>query len=416
MRLERNLFLSAILLCALPGLALVWPWAAAPLASLLGDGQAWLQGLALGLGLLSLAAARLNQTRLVFMVLGLLAATLWLWGRLELEPQAQIRTLDAWLLALPLGLALALLPPEAGLFSRRSAARLALLALPAFLLAAAAGADRALTAQLLGWRAWGPALSAQPSHGAHLSLLAFVGVLAWRWSPKIAPALAVLGGSLLGQYALAWATLMLAAAPGVAARAWLLSGVLQAVLLALALFFMYWQRVYLDELTGIPNRRALDEKLLHLDGPYSLAMVDIDHFKKFNDTYGHDQGDDVLRLVGKHLADGTADRAFRYGGEEFCVLLPGVDSEAAEAILEGVRASLAKQRFHIRLPPNIRKKTGPKDRGSLHAQTTPVQVTISVGVAAPGTQAATPGAVLKLADQGLYRAKENGRNNVARMS
>jgi diguanylate cyclase (GGDEF)-like protein len=200
------------------------------------------------------------------------------------------------------------------------------------------------------------------------------------------------------------------------ARAWLLSHALQAALLALALFYMYWQRVYLDELTGIPNRRALDEKLLHLDGPWSLAMVDIDHFKKFNDTYGHDQGDDVLRLVGQHLALGTRGRAFRYGGEEFCVLLPGVGTVEAAALMDGVRESLARERFSIRLPPNIRKKTGPKDRGSLHVPAKKAQVTISVGVAGPDPKRAEAADVLKLADQGLYKAKDAGRNNVVKMN
>lgn len=406
---------AAILLAALPALGL-WAPLAPWMAQALGDGQRWLQGLALGLGLLALAAWRLNQTRLSFLCLALLASALWVFGRLSLEGPAGLAVEDAWLVALPLSLGLGLLPAEGALFSRRSALRLGLMLLPPLLLAACLGADPALVAQSLDWRAWGQAGSAQPSHGAHLSLLLLAGLLAWRPDPKLGPALAVLGGSVLGQTALAWATRWRPDAGPVEANAWLLSHGLQALLLGLALFTMYWQRVYIDELTGVPNRRALDEKLAHLEGPYSLAMVDIDHFKRFNDTYGHDQGDDVLRLVGKHLAEGTQGRAYRYGGEEFCVLLPGEDAEAAEALMEGVRAALARQRFHIRLPPKIRGKTGPRDRGSLRARTEPVQVTISVGVAEPGPKAADHAAVMKLADQGLYRAKEAGRNNVVNMS
>lgn len=410
-------FYSALLLCALPALALYIPGASQALESLLGDGQRWLQGLTLGLGLVSLASWRLNQTRLVFVAIGLLCASLWLWGRLSLDGPAAIATEDAWLFVFPAGLALALLPKEAALFSSRSAGRLALMALPALLLWAAFSADKIQTNQILQWRAWGPQASLHPSHVAHLSLGLLAVVLWFKRDAKMGQAQAVLAGSVLGQTALAWATRLHAHAGSSVfeARIWLLSLALQASLLALALFFMYWQRVYLDELTSIPNRRALDEKLIHLGHEYSLAMVDIDHFKKFNDSYGHDQGDDVLRLVAQHLAEGSRDRAYRYGGEEFCVLLPGVGSEDAEALMDGIRASLARLRFHIRLPRNIRKKTGPSDRGSLQARTHPVQVTISVGVAAPGKKATDPAAVLKLADQGLYKAKDAGRNNVVRI-
>jgi PleD family two-component response regulator len=160
----------------------------------------------------------------------------------------------------------------------------------------------------------------------------------------------------------------------------------------------------------------LDEKLLHLGGHWCLAMVDIDHFKKFNDTYGHDQGDDVLRLVGGHLKRGTGGRAYRYGGEEFCVLLEDMDTDEAEDLMNGIREELARQRFSIRLPPNIRTKTSPKDRGSLHVPAKKAQVTISVGVAKPDAKHPQPSDVMKFADQGLYRAKANGRNNVVRMN
>lgn len=412
---HRRFFGWSAALGALPALTLFVPWGRDWLGAELGDGETWLQGLALGLGLLALAAWRLNQTRLVLGALGLYAASLWTWASLSLASAPPIGVEDAWLIGAPLGLALALLPTEGALFSRRSAARLALLVLPSFLLAAAAAGDLEQLKGLLAWRAWVGPGAGGPSHGALLFLIPTGLILALRRDPKLGPAPWVLAGSLLGQAVLAYAT---AALPGGGlheARAWLLSQSLQAIVLGYAIFTMYWQRVYLDELTGIPNRRALDEQLLRLDGAYSLAMVDIDHFKKFNDTYGHDQGDDVLRLVGKHLADSTQGRAFRYGGEEFCVLLPGQDLDSAEALMEGARAALAMQRFHIRLPPNIRKKTGPKDRGSLHAQTEPVQVTISVGLAAPGPENLKTAEVMKKADQGLYKAKEAGRNQVTRI-
>jgi diguanylate cyclase (GGDEF)-like protein len=185
--------------------------------------------------------------------------------------------------------------------------------------------------------------------------------------------------------------------------------------LSLALYYLYWQRVYLDELTGIPNRRALDEKLAHLDGAYSLAMVDIDHFKRFNDDYGHDQGDDVLRLVGGHFAEGSGGRAYRYGGEEFCVLFEGLDSEQAAQEADALRAALERRRFHIRLPKTLRKGDGPKQRGHSVA-TAQVKVTVSVGVAQKDKKHPEVNQVMKLADQGLYKAKAAGRNNVQAMN
>jgi diguanylate cyclase (GGDEF)-like protein len=184
----------------------------------------------------------------------------------------------------------------------------------------------------------------------------------------------------------------------------------------LAIFFMYWQRVYLDELTGVPNRRALDERLQSLSAPYALAMVDIDHFKKFNDSYGHEEGDNVLRLVAAHLQHESAGKAYRYGGEEFLLIFSGWETEKAENLCDYIRLSLAKREFAIRLPEKIRKKTSPRDRGSLRAKTENVSITISLGVAGPDNQRKTPQDVIKLADQGLYKAKEGGRNLVVRQN
>ena len=85
---------------------------------------------------------------------------------------------------------------------------------------------------------------------------------------------------------------------------------------------------YHDELTTLPARRAFNEALLRLEDSYAVAVVDIDHFKKFNDTYGHETGDQVLRLVAAKLATVTGGgRAYRVGGEEFSILFPGKVSE-----------------------------------------------------------------------------------------
>lgn len=164
-----------------------------------------------------------------------------------------------------------------------------------------------------------------------------------------------------------------------------------------------------DSLTGLANRRALDEYLadawpraLRESAPLGLLLVDIDHFKAFNDTYGHQAGDACLRQVAeavRHCARRHGDMAARYGGEELALVLPGCDSNAvrelAEAVCRNVRAL-----------------------GIPHAEsyTAPV-VTISVGGASlwPGRMGADEGPVslVKLADLALYDAKAGGRNRAA---
>jgi diguanylate cyclase (GGDEF)-like protein len=419
MRNRLLFFLVSAFAAALPALALSFPGLASAFAYDAASQSNWFMALDVALAGLAFLAWRLNQTPLTFVALGLGVSAHGLWAAYAapaLWAMPGLRFLEAWLFAVPAGLGLAMLPRQSALLSQRSFLRLLLLGLPALLLWSAMSVDPAKMAELLDWRVLGDIASLDPSHLAHLGPLAF-GIVLWtRRDPKWADAQAALAGSLLGQVVLAWALAFAQPDAGLAGRAWLASHVAQAACLLAALFMMYWQRVYLDELTGIPNRRALDEALSHLDGPYCLAMADIDHFKKFNDHYGHDQGDDVLRLVGGHLAAATGGRAFRYGGEEFCVLLPGVEPEAAEALIEEARASLARRRFSIRLPAKIRKKTSEEDRGTLKAHTEDVQVTLSLGLARPDKKHVSAAQVMKLADQGLYAAKEAGRNNVQRMN
>ena len=168
---------------------------------------------------------------------------------------------------------------------------------------------------------------------------------------------------------------------------------------------------YHDELTGLPARRALNDALLRVDGTYTVAMVDVDHFKKFNDKHGHDVGDQVLRMVAGRLAKAPGGgRAFRYGGEEFAVLFPGKTVAESAPHLETLRASVASatftQRGHDR--PTRKPKT-PRARG---ASARPLAVTVSIG-AGQARGSAPPEEVVKAADRALYRAKEGGRNRVA---
>lgn len=175
------------------------------------------------------------------------------------------------------------------------------------------------------------------------------------------------------------------------------------------LFYMYWQRVYLDELTQIANRRDLDETLSGITGDYTIGMVDIDHFKKFNDTFGHDAGDDVLKVVANVLAAHSRKaKVFRYGGEEFTLLFRNLDSDEAFAHADELRELVSSKDFFIRQ----KKARDKKDRGKISSsEKKKVQITISIGLAERSRNLSAQ-EVIKQADKGLYLAKEAGRNCV----
>ncbi|MDY6904351.1 MAG: GGDEF domain-containing protein [Thermodesulfobacteriota bacterium] len=169
-----------------------------------------------------------------------------------------------------------------------------------------------------------------------------------------------------------------------------------------------------DELTGLPARRALNNQLRKAGGKYTLAMVDVDHFKRFNDRYGHDVGDEVLKMVATRLKKSSG-RAFRFGGEEFTLLYPGREIDRAMADAEAVRKKIADARFTIRNP---RRKKGdalpPKKVKKGHRKK--VSVTVSMGLARRSATDTTAAQVLKAADKALYQAKKEGRNRVVKGS
>ncbi len=185
-----------------------------------------------------------------------------------------------------------------------------------------------------------------------------------------------------------------------------------ALCLLFAAIEMSHDLAFRDALTGLPGRRALEESLRHVGRPYTLAMVDVDHFKRFNDTYGHDAGDEALRMVGSELSRiEMGGKAFRYGGEEFTLLFAGktVD-EVAEAI-EDVRKRLAERPFTIR--DENRPKRKPKKSARIKSKRAPsTAVTVSIGVAASLQRTDTAKEVIKTADERLYNAKKAGRNRV----
>jgi diguanylate cyclase (GGDEF)-like protein len=166
-----------------------------------------------------------------------------------------------------------------------------------------------------------------------------------------------------------------------------------------------------DELTGLPSRRALSDALMRLPELYTVAMIDIDHFKKLNDEWGHAAGDQVLRMIGSTLTrtEGGG-RPFRYGGEEFAVLFSGKSTEEALPYLEDLREAIEGSSFTVRGRdrPKMRPETPVRASGGRRT----LSITVSIGVAEPDEIGADPDDVIRAADQALYRAKRTGRNRI----
>ena len=182
------------------------------------------------------------------------------------------------------------------------------------------------------------------------------------------------------------------------------------LVLVLAVLEHGYDIAYRDELTGLPGRRAFNNVMEQLGGTYAIAMCDVDHFKRFNDTYGHDAGDQVLRMVAAKLSHvGGGGRAFRYGGEEFLVVFRGRSAREAEPFVESLRRSIAERGFVLRSPDRPASK--PRSaRETKQASAPTVNISISIGMAERSKRHSTPELVLDAADATLYRAKEAGRN------
>ena len=186
------------------------------------------------------------------------------------------------------------------------------------------------------------------------------------------------------------------------------------LLLVIGVLQETYRLAFRDELTRLPSRRALNERLKAVARRYAVAMVDVDHFKSFNDTYGHDVGDQVLRMVAARLARvGGGGQAFRYGGEEFTVLFAGKSTDEALPHLEALRADIEAYRMAIRSPDRPRRKRAGKRRRAPTTSGRTVSVTVSIGVAERDDRNDHAEAVIKAADKALYRAKRGGRNQVA---
>jgi diguanylate cyclase (GGDEF)-like protein len=173
-----------------------------------------------------------------------------------------------------------------------------------------------------------------------------------------------------------------------------------------------YRLAFQDALTGLPTRRGMYELIYQAShANYTVGMVDVDHFKAFNDKHGHDVGDQVLRMVAAVMAKvGGGGKAFRYGGEELAVIFPGKKVEQTQEHLEKLRATIAGRVFVIRGPGRPRKKPDiPKQVGKRQA----LKVSVSIGAADNAfKEHEQPDEVIKAADEALYAAKEAGRNRV----
>jgi diguanylate cyclase (GGDEF)-like protein len=191
-----------------------------------------------------------------------------------------------------------------------------------------------------------------------------------------------------------------------------------ALILGVAVIQKSYLIAYHDELTGLPGRRSFNETLATLQDGFCIAMVDVDHFKQFNDTFGHAVGDQVLRMVATRLSgvEGGG-KPFRYGGEEFAIVFRAKTAAEAFEHADKVRQDIERSVFAVRGPDRSKRKRKERrhrqNRRSLRQQRTGVRVTVSIGLAEPTRAVVTVEDVIQAADKALYRAKEHGRNRVA---
>jgi diguanylate cyclase (GGDEF)-like protein len=363
---------------------------------------------------LTLAAAVtlwFNRGRAFVAAVSLLAAYAGYRYALELGPMSfpARASYTALALLVPFNMFLALALPERGVVHHGSWRWLLLVAAEALLVAWVASAGRsefsgtAWEAALAHWALKSPPV---PFAARVMFAVAFAAA-AWRAWPRHSPTDIAKAGVLVAFLIACWRE----GAEGVFGAFMSAAG----AILLIAVLQESHRMAFRDELTGLPSRRALEERLRALGPEYAVAMVDVDHFKNFNDTYGHDVGDQVLRLVAARLAavEGGG-RAFRYGGEEFTVLFPEMAVQQALPHLEAVRGAIEHYRMALREEHRPKSdKKGSKRRGAKRADES-VSVTVSIGVAGPGKRLATPSEVIKAADEAMYRAKRGGRNRVSR--
>lgn len=186
-----------------------------------------------------------------------------------------------------------------------------------------------------------------------------------------------------------------------------------AMMLVWTVLHSAWRHAYVDELTGLPGRRPMQQHFASLGSSFAIAVVDLDHFKKVNDRYGHDVGDQVLRFLASELKSTRLCKAYRFGGEEFVLVFERGTFEEQTHAAEDLRQRVEERQFVVRGPNRPRRKpeeTPPPSPSP--AQT--IDVTVSIGIARGGGRFEQPEDVLRAADKVLYRAKKAGRNRISR--
>ena len=353
-------------------------------------------------------ALRFNRGRALVILASLLAAYAGYEYALALGGFAAKAVYTALVVLVPLNALAAMALPERGVLYHGSYRWLVLLGAEALLILWIAAAGRSELSGL-AWQGvlehWLFRSPPTPLVGRLLFGAAFAAA-AWRAWPKHTPLDLGLAAALISFFVAAeWA-----ASPSVFGV--FLSAAGAVVLVA---FVQESHRLaFRDELTGLPGRRALEEQLRALGPRYTIAMVDVDHFKKFNDTHGHDIGDQVLKLVAARLAEvGGGGSAFRYGGEEFSLLFPDRSLKDALPFIERTRGSIERYKMAVRSEARPRQQeAGIRRRGDV-GPTQMLSVTVSMGAAQPEVERQPPAQVLKAADEALYRAKKGGRNRVS---
>jgi len=369
-----------------------------------------------GLFLIAILGWKINQTRIFWSTFLLLFFYHYLLHpeMFHLTEPMRIQTFQIVSASYPLSLCVIYLLKESRIWSDWSLTRVLLASLPFVLLLCLFGWANDLYQKLLFW---GPPSLGQLSRIPNLCWVTtglFLLVVTYLPEPKIKPYMIALMTTFL-PFLFCIQTSLLSNAPDSKASVIpniVIVFVTITVILLFALLRMYVQKVYLDPLTAIFNRQALDERLHNLSGDFALAMVDIDHFKKFNDTYGHGEGDNVLRMVAQHLQEHLGDNVYRYGGEEFCGIFEGSIIDSAVEKMDKIRSTLEKRKFVLR-----GKRAGgysginnPFKKNDSRGKK--VHITISAGVAFSSKKARTYEEVIKRADHFLYEAKEKGRNRV----
>lgn len=356
---------------------------------------------------------RLNQTRISFVAL------LWLTGYLlvrltwsgGLPGLTGLTAPAAVAIALPLSTTGILLLPETRFASGFGALRALIFAIPivAMVLITAGNVD-AITDYLY----WTPAATTGWWRIPLAGLLFAIGsgVVLWLYADKAIHYFAATTACAYLPLTLALNAGMLATANGTGTDAPALGMTAVSLLFGYALYRTYWENAYIDELTGILNRRALNERVYRLGRHYSIAMVDVDYFKAFNDTYGHAQGDTVLRFIASSLERSFPGNVYRYGGEEFCIVFDGAPLRPAARKIDAVRQLVNAKDFYIRMPDQVREHTTTGDRGSQIGSSIRVHISFSAGVAYRDVPDESPEDVIEMADKALYGAKRNGRAKV----